>query len=526
MTVDVVSSLHDAAGAAIPVEWVYAGAEAYHWSRDSEHWPSPMPPMESWLHKHALSGLDRAWEEAGMEPPAMFYRFQYAGPYLYARETPYEPERAMRNVLGYREVSRNHGGPMAFWQKYCRPRIERVCSELASASGDTPPATIAELYGYGFHQTFTSLVPLFEPAMRLGAMLGEAPGEAPPLALLEVLQGGDNATQEIDREIWELSDLARRTPEVARIISDTDEGGVLASLRQLPEAARFVTAFDALIQRHGSRSLGWELVLPTWRERPEAPLSLVKAQLASGSVDPAEVAAGSAQRRRAALEAALAQLPADKHEEFSKIVALLDGYVPLREDRAYWQMVLTGEVRGALLRIGARLTAGGAIDRAGDVLFLEPQDIEGGTAGDLRARVTERTSAWERWRGVVPPPVIGTAQPAPAEAPAASGQLRGSAASRGIVTGPARIIHTPEEGAVLRRGDILVCVMSTPAWTPLFGIVAGIISETGGALSHPAITAREYGIPAVVAVKGATEKIRDGQIVTVDGSAGTISFEP
>jgi pyruvate,water dikinase len=148
--------------------------------------------------------------------------------------------------------------------------------------------------------------------------------------------------------------------------------------------------------------------------------------------------------------------------------------------------------------------------------------------------VSERRRAWARWREVAPPAVIGTpstpeeaptAEPSAATAPNAAGAatLRGSPASRGVVTGPARIIRTPDEGAArLRSGDILVCVASTPAWTPLFAIVAGVISETGGALSHPAITAREYGIPAVVSVKDATATLRDGQLVTLDGSAGTV----
>lgn len=104
----------------------------------------------------------------------------------------------------------------------------------------------------------------------------------------------------------------------------------------------------------------------------------------------------------------------------------------------------------------------------------------------------------------------------------ADGELRGAPASRGQVTGPARILHSPEEGDLLRPGEILVCAMATPAWSPLFSVAAGIITETGGALSSFAITAREYGIPTVVAVKNATTRIRDGQIVTVDGTLGAV----
>ena len=510
-------------GTEISFEWVYEGAEACTWMRDTEHWTSPMPPMELWLHEHWAPGADRAWAEANMEPPAMFYRFQYAGPFLYARETMYEPERMMRAALRYREVAREYGGALTFWRSYCRPRIEQVCRDLAALDGNTSLLQTAELWGYGFHQTFTSLVPLFEPAMQLGAMLGGAVGEI-SLDVAELTLAGENPTQAIDSEIWELSELARAEPAVTQLLAaDRD---VVTTLRREPAATAFVEAFDALIARHGTRAQGWELTSPTWGERPEALLALVRARTESHGASPTEIAAGSAARQQAAKERALARLSEEKHAEFTRVLSHLDGYVNIREDRAYWQMVLSGEVRGLLLRTGERLVASGRIDRPDDVFFLEPDDIETGVAPDLRSLVIERRRAWEAWRGVVAPATIGTlAAAGTATVEAAPNELRGSAASRGVVTGTARIIHSPEEGTRLRPGDIMVCVMSTPAWTPLFAIAGGIVSETGGALSHPAITAREYGIPAVVAVKDALARIRDGQKVTVDGAAGVVRLE-
>ena len=509
-------------GTEISFEWVYEGAEACTWMRDTEHWTSPMPPMELWLHQHWAAGADRAWAEANMEPPSMFYRFQYAGPFLYARQTTYEPERMMRAALRYREVAREYGGALMFWRSYCRPRIEQVCRDLAASDGSAPLLQTAELWGYGFHQTFTSLVPLFEPAMQLGAILGETIGEI-SLDVAELTLAGENATQAIDSEIWELAELARAVPAVTLLLAA--DGDVVAALRHEPAASAFVAAFDALIRRHGSRAQGWELTSPTWRECPEALLALVRARVESYGASPTDVAASSTARQQAAKERALAQLAEEKHAEFTKVLSQLDGYVNIREDRAYWQMVLSGEMRGLLLRTGARLVASGRIDRPDDVLFLEPDDIETGAASDLRSLVVERRREREVWRGVVAPATIGTPAAAQMAVEAAPNELRGSAASRGVVTGTARIIHSPEEGTRLRPGDIMVCVMSTPAWTPLFAIAGGIVSETGGALSHPAITAREYGIPAVVAVKDALARIRDGQTVTVDGAAGVVRLE-
>ncbi len=511
-------------GTELPFEWVYPDAEQSEWIRDRSHWPQPLTPMEVWLRQAGWPGADRAWAEVEMEPPAIFYRFQLAGPFLYARTSPYTLDRLAVMAKRYRAVARRYGNAQGFWQQYAQPRIEAACAQLANTDGDASLQSAAELWAYGFHQTFTSSALLMEASLRLNGLLTESAGTDAALIALEVTQGGDNASQAIDGEIGELARLARETPAVARLLASGATGEALESLRHEPTAATFVAAFDALVEKHGSRSQGWELVLPTWRERPTMPFSLICAHLESESVSPEELTARSAAIRRAATERALGLLPEDKHADFARIVAELDGYVGVREGRAYWQMVISGEVRGLLLRKGAGLVQDGRIDRAEDILFLVPDDFEGDAVADLRRVVAERGAEWERWRQLVPPDIIGTPATAPVAAAGAPDELRGAPASRGQVTGPARILHGPEEGVRLKSGDILVCVMTTPAWTPLFSMASGIVTETGGPLSHPAITAREYGIPAVVAVKDATARIRDGQMITVDGGAGTVSL--
>jgi len=105
------------------------------------------------------------------------------------------------------------------------------------------------------------------------------------------------------------------------------------------------------------------------------------------------------------------------------------------------------------------------------------------------------------------------------------GQLKGNAGSRGVATGTARVARTLEEATAVLPGEILVAVTTMPAWTPLFGIAAAVVTETGGPLSHCAIVAREYGIPAVVGAHGATRAIATGQRITVDGGAGLVTLE-
>ncbi len=100
--------------------------------------------------------------------------------------------------------------------------------------------------------------------------------------------------------------------------------------------------------------------------------------------------------------------------------------------------------------------------------------------------------------------------------------LTGTGASPGIVRGTARTVHDPDQFSVVRPGDVLVCRTTDPAWTPLFGVAAAVVTETGGMLSHAAIVAREYGIPAVLGVANALTRIKSGTTVVVDGTRGTV----
>ncbi|MDP9266233.1 MAG: PEP-utilizing enzyme [Chloroflexota bacterium] len=102
--------------------------------------------------------------------------------------------------------------------------------------------------------------------------------------------------------------------------------------------------------------------------------------------------------------------------------------------------------------------------------------------------------------------------------------LRGTAASAGRATGPARVVRDTSEFARVRPGDVLVCPATTPAWTLLFARVAAIVTDTSSPSSHASIVAREYGIPAVVGTGDATARVRDGQLLTVDGAAGTVAL--
>ncbi|WP_460706721.1 PEP/pyruvate-binding domain-containing protein [Myceligenerans halotolerans] len=166
--------------------------------------------------------------------------------------------------------------------------------------------------------------------------------------------------------------------------------------------------------------------------------------------------------------------------------------------------VLEDEAATALAVLGERVAA----------ILGRPQDIEWAVA-DGKAWILQSR------------PVTAPLPPLPARPPSSDGAvLTGIPGAHGIAGGIARVLHSPAELARVRRGNIVVCRFTEPAWTPAFGIAGGVVTETGGVLSHAAIVAREHGIPAVLGVAHATTSVRDGARITVDGTAGTVTVTP
>jgi pyruvate,water dikinase len=185
------------------------------------------------------------------------------------------------------------------------------------------------------------------------------------------------------------------------------------------------------------------------------------------------------------------------------------------------------------MRIGRRLVREGVLAHAADVFFLGRDEVaeaivDGVPRHDL---VRERQAVFERQRTMQPPRYVG---PIPKDTgppdrfdsvrheQTRPDELRGTGASAGVVRGPARLVASQEAFGTVQPGDIIVCPASNPSWVPVFTIAGGLITNTGGVLSHAAVVAREFGLPAVVGVVGATDRIADGRLVEIDGTSGTV----
>jgi pyruvate,water dikinase len=263
---------------------------------------------------------------------------------------------------------------------------------------------------------------------------------------------------------------------------------------------------EALMRRfrhHGRREL--DLRAPRWDEDRAFVEQLVAGCHRSAGEDPRP--AYEAARRHA-----LAAVPWHKRRSFERKLDRLRRFVWLREEMRDLSTRLYYHIRRHLLEIAKRRGLGE------DVYFMTFQEI----VADDRRHIERSKDAFESYRNFKAPNEIGSRFPF--RPPATDGALQGIGASQGVVRGIARIARSVEDASRVEHGAILVCPFTDPGWTVTLDRVAGVVTETGGLLSHAAVICREYGIPAVLAVPRATHRIRDGQTVVIDGGRGCVEL--
>jgi len=250
----------------------------------------------------------------------------------------------------------------------------------------------------------------------------------------------------------------------------------------------------------------------------------------------------AAKRREQATQAMLERLKGLRLRLFRRLVTWAQKSVPLREEGLADLGLGYPQLRRMLLELGRRLVQAGAIEQPDDVFWLYQDEAEQAadaldkdeSINSMAGAVKQRKAVWRGEKRVTPPPVlppkskwmgIDLAKFGPARGGDQAGDtIRGAGTSPGRVTGTARVLHGPEDFDQMKPGDILVAMITTPAWTPLFARAAAIVTDIGGQMSHGSIVAREYGIPAVMGTGVATQRIRSGQVITVDGSAGVVTL--
>ena len=341
------------------------------------------------------------------------------------------------------------------------------------------------------------------------------------------------------KAIWDLSRFIVDRPALAAEIAGISADGFQERLASPPDGdwAGFAREYEAFIAELGFR--GQRETDPsclTWNESPRLILSSLQADLGANEDRNPHVLEERAAAQRIALEAEVeAALPEEHRVEFRRLLDLAQTLNGGREStKANWTR-LCRTYRPPLVEIGRRLAERGEIDEPEDVWFLRleelPEALDGGlSAAELQDTIIERRHEYETLHDYELPvlferPIEATRK----QAVEATGEtaFQGVGVSAGQARGPARVILSAEAGAeaTVLPGEILVAPVTDAPWTPLFLPAAGVVVETGGVLSHAATVAREFGIPAVTGIRGATELIATGTMLSIDGATGTVTVE-
>jgi pyruvate,water dikinase len=368
----------------------------------------------------------------------------------------------------------------------------------------------------------------------------------------KLMVGFDNRIFQVDKRMWQLAQDAI-AKGLADIFMTTEARGVIPKLEQTEAGRGWLKGLREFLDEDGWRMERLAtLIEPTWVEEPTPAIANITGYIAKGGGFDLEVTrARLAKEREEAVAAIMQRVPENQREWFGALLRLAQKAGMFNEDHTYYcEYYCHALIRRCLLAIGKRWVQAGTIDRVDDIFFFNPEEIDSfgiaSEAWDLRYIVNKRRAEWEEWKKEDAPPVITTRAgieeavvndlipsgdvialkivmgEMPEVRPELKADLYGMRGSPGIAEGPARVIMSLEQVHEIQPGEILVTPTTSSSWTPIFSLIKGVVIDRGGTLSHGAIVAREYAIPAVVNTFQGSAKIKTGNRIRVDGNEGVV----
>jgi len=416
--------------------------------------------------------------------------------------------------------------------------------DLSSLTDDELVAHLRKLHPYIRDFTTNQMVAATSSGIPPGMLGAVAEAISDPTMPMRVLAGlGDVDSAAPSFALWELSRLIRGDGELSAVF---DEGvdGLLDRLETLdsPNTQRFRDDFDNFVYEYGSRGPNeWELSAHTWETDTSIPLrTLDQVRKQPDEKNPQNGADSASEDRQQVVEEVRAKLAELGNEELVGAFegALVGANQMVFRERAKTSLVrVLHESRMAIRELGKRHTESGTVSDPEHIFMLLDEELESFVADPSRysALLHDRYENWLKlWDltppfflrdGIIPPLTEWETRAPTAKSALSEGDvLAGTAGCPGVVTGRARIVRDPTSPPDLEPGDIMVAPLTDPAWTPLFLAVDGVVVNVGGQVSHAVIVSREMGIPCVVSVADATERIQDGATITVDGTNGNVTL--
>ncbi len=534
-------------------QWLDPDDANAFWFRDVMHFPAPITPLTATFFQPAFSrGASAAISRLSM--PITRLTASVHNGYVYLNPSPFQGDETTTRAR-FAEMQRltmELGATvLQDWYNIFEPRVLALATELMSF--DYAGASTRDMARY-LHASQDTMAEVWDIHMRVNIppmnavfgfeeFIGQTLGDGAVSESRGLLQGFDNRSLALGHALWELSQWVRGHDGLAAAVAGAAVRQGRVVLPPHPVAAEFVARMSDFLETYGWRSdVFAELGHPSWREDPATALTQLKGFLADEAARSPYARQAAEREARMRLEQDFAaRLPEPARPVFHAMLPLVQQYVPVAEDHNFTiDQKYTVVTREAFLNLGRRLVQEGHVADADDIFYLTHDEIgaiaDGHAPASFVATVARRRADRAAQSRLQSPPFIGTPPPAdmppdpvatkffgvglqPSDNPKV---VTGHPASPGRATGIARIVRSLDQAHKLTPGDILVCQMTMPAWTPLFAQVSAVVADSGGVLSHCAIVAREYGLPCVAGTVNGTSVIPDGARIHVNGSTGLV----
>jgi pyruvate,water dikinase len=546
--------------AEIPTEWNLPDPKAtYARGSLAEHTPSPVSPLFATLGlRIANSETYRLWEDiTGTDPSGMFVgggMYMVINSYVYAAFRLRLKETWMMIKMSFSQIGPLMRGSVERWQT-ARQILAGVVTDWEQK--DITAFSPSELLD-GARTVFRAAVKYYTviqttlPAASIAeAFFGRFYNglvkrkNAPEFTTL--LFGFETMPVRAEKSLFDIATWLKDKPALANYTLQTLTENLLADFkRETPPEGIPVdlwAEWQARLNEHfcqfGRTAYEFDFANPTPAEAPNPQFEAIKLFLEEKATSPYERHQTAVEKREQATQSILERLGWPRKGWFEKLLKWAQETGAIREDSIADMGLGHPLIRRMFAELGERFVAGGAIENADDIYWLKEQKVEDLVAALEKGQplpifvenIPMRKAEWRAALQITPPvalpqkPFILKFFGGEAEEKDGKIVLKGFGTSSGQVTAPACVLYGPQDFGKMKPGDVLIATTTTPAWTPLFTMASAVVTDIGGPLSHSSIVAREYGIPAVMAARNATRLIKSGQMITVDGAKGTVSWK-
>lgn len=532
-----------------PVVFDTPGDALETWERDDMHMPFALTPLAADFIRYCIGrGFNPPYEAFGA-PQRLFAGVWHGWAYFSYRANVPEDGQAAADARWVEVCRARIPLTEAYWRDEALPELRRMFDAMAALPvDDLAPGDLARAWldaweagtrSWVIH--FFAILGPYQVLEDLADAYAAAMGPGRDAEALSLVGGGHHELEEVEAGVERLAGLVADA-ELRAVLDEAAAGDPaapidLAEIRARTGGSAFVDALAAFLAEHGHLGQSHDdLRQASWAEAPRLLLGRIATRLRRPA-QPSAAREAALRTQAHELEATAREALRDKPDElaaFERVLHAARAIGWLTEGHNYWiDRLSQARLRALAVRVGARLVREGRFDSADDVFFLGRDEVaEAIRDGRPRqALVAERRAGHARnerrtppyWIGKVPDkPPSGDRFDGPRIASGPGNALTGKGASAGIVRGPARVTLSQDDFGRIQPGDIIVCPSSNPSWVPVFTIAGGLVTNTGGVLSHAAVVAREFGLPAVVGTGDATTRISDGRLIEIDGTAGTV----